>query len=118
MSEQQSSAVSAEPVAWRWKVSPMQLNWQYSDAPPATSPVYNLELLYRDPPQSALDDTAFTDAVRAKLPRYVSNRARSLALDALDDVDKEHREAKAYALARWFAAILASCGHCQAESDK
>lgn len=37
-------------VAWRWKVSPDQLNWQYSAAPPATHPVYNLELLYSHSP--------------------------------------------------------------------
>ncbi len=45
------AAEARGPVAWRWKVAPTQINWQYSDAPPAKFPVYNLELLYPDPAQ-------------------------------------------------------------------
>jgi hypothetical protein len=53
LSTSQASVEGSEPVAWRWKVSPMQLNWQYSDAPPAKFPVYNLELLFAAPPSQA-----------------------------------------------------------------
>lgn len=47
------------------------------------------------------------EEIADKRPIYVSELARSLALDAFDDIDDEHPEAKTYALARWFDAILA-----------
>lgn len=55
----QPAAPVREPVAWRWKVSPMQINWQFSDAPPAKHPVYNLELLYAAPAPSAAQEFPF-----------------------------------------------------------
>jgi len=52
------------------------------------------------------DNDEYVEEVRQKLPRYVTNLARSLALEALDDVDAEHPEARSYALARWFDAVV------------
>jgi hypothetical protein len=41
-----------EPVAWRWKVSPSQLNWVYSNSP-SPVPQFNVEPLYPAPAQCA-----------------------------------------------------------------
>lgn len=38
-----------EPVAWRWKVSIHQLNWQFSCEKPVTYPQYCVEPLYAHP---------------------------------------------------------------------
>lgn len=64
-----------EPVAWRWKVSPLQLNWQYSDAPPAKFPVYNLELLYPAAPAQcdAVTDEMVAEACDVYLSVYVDD---------------------------------------------
>jgi hypothetical protein len=43
------------------------------------------------------------------LPEHVTNRSRTLALAALDDIDSEPRdEDRTYYMARWFHAALSS----------
>jgi hypothetical protein len=45
--------------------------------------------------------------LREALPRYVSNWAREVASEAIDDMEDEDGEARAYYLARWFDAMRA-----------
>jgi hypothetical protein len=48
-----------------------------------------------------------TEALRSRLPTYVSNWSREVAQEIWDDVTDEHPEARTYAIARWVDALAA-----------